>query len=1603
MGVCDSNFPDIEGGTLSMTVASRVALRGAVFALVVALSISSRTRGQTVINIPPSNPITSAGAGVTVNVLPGGQLTSTFTTQAGGTLNVNGGSTGIVISQSGGVVNLLDGTINALSVDSGSSVTVTGGLVADQIYSYSAVQMSGGRVGTVYMSPTAGSAAVITGGAIENLRGSTGASIELVGVDFEIDGVPVSGLNNVGDSVQVNLPTNSNLSLSSVLTGTLADGRAFGHNQWSNVIQNGVLTLRRSAAPTAPTAGDIHVTTTSALEWVGAGQNVIVESGGQLPEHFRAGPGSRIQIDGGRVEDAMHAVGAAVTINSGSLGYRFDAYEGTVVDLNGGTMNGSAQFFHGSTLNVHGGVLGGATLGSGATANIYGGDIYNFNVGLGGVANVFAGENLRMSSSGASNVYGGNFSNVSMSGPTLLAGGAFPGWLDMGNATLTLEGTEFRRNGVLVSGLGNVGDMATLNNIQPWDVIHGVLRDGTSFVLTERTLAQLPNSIKLVQSAPTTGPTTISVPNDPAPLGIRSGQSLTLSAGGKLAENFTAGWGSSLTITDGQVEGNLKAIGANIQMTGGSLGSAHLFATQMSIAGAASWGDLNIFPSSTVNIGPDASSSGGTVRVYEGAQLNVSGGGVGALESYAGSVVNVSGGTLQGGIANGSQISVSGGEVHGMSLYSQSEINATGGWIEHVNLQEGSSALVAGASVERLMVWTGTEARIDSGNVGALFTTGSVELRGGALGDNQEWGGVMDVYGSDFQVDGVPVAGLGAPGDSALFQYAAGSMFTGTLSDGTPFAITTNDNSAIVSTGAAVRLVLTPPTSLPPVIDVPTQPAPYGARAGQTVIVRDGGALGANFVAGHDSVVTIEGGDVGDNFEAERSQVTMSGGTVGQRMDVFGGAVMTVSGGDIGTEWAVMPGGRLDVSGGTLQNQGRIYGGTLNVSGGSIGHSLEARDGAVVNISGGTISSEFEVYSGSHVNVSGGDVGSNFHLESGVSANITGGRLREFEPRAGSSVSISGGQIDSISPRSGSMVNIHDGAFADSFDNATGATTKLFGVDFEVNGTAVPGLGAVGSEVTLTLATNQLLTGTFEGGTPLSFLSSEGEALRTVRLVQSAPPAVGPANISVSNASALTGARGGQTVTVASGGSLGANFHAGRGSTINLDGGSIGANLEAYHATVNIASGQVGNNLDAFAGSQINVQGGQVGLGLDAYAQSTVNLSGGTISTVNARSGSAINVSGGKLSSLAASSGSTTVWNGGVLPGMSVSSGASLTIRGFNFELNGVPLAGLGNVGDMLPLDVASGGLLTGVLEDGTAVVLNRRSQTGPTIANGTLKLMRSANTGNLAPSYQAVASSTAPFAIGAGQTLELQPQGTLAPDFIAGPQSVVSMLGGSMGTRFTALDADVLIRGGNVGAQFTALKGTEVEVLGGTIASGFSIYGGAHASIYGGSFQQTGFAFLSGSTVDLYGSNFKLNGQTIAGLDAIGNMVTVTERGTQFVLTGTLANGTALNIRLLLAADHGGIAPFSGISSDATLRLRRLDQAPLPGDFDGNGIVDGADLLSWQRTGSSAVGLAKWRGSMGLANAGAASGSVPEPGGVSLAIATLGCVFVVRRRRKAA
>jgi hypothetical protein len=70
----------------------------------------------------------------------------------------------------------------------------------------------------------------------------------------------------------------------------------------------------------------------------------------------------------------------------------------------------------------------------------------------------------------------------------------------------------------------------------------------------------------------------------------------------------------------------------------------------------------------------------------------------------------------------------------------------------------------------------------------------------------------------------------------------------------------------------------------------------------------------------------------------------------------------------------------------------------------------------------------------------------------------------------------------------------------------------------------------------------------------------------------------------------------------------------------------------------------------------------------------------------------------------------------------------------------------------------------------------------------------------------------------------------------------------------------------------------------------------------------------------------------------------------------------------------------------------------PLEGDFNGDGVVDGADFLAWQR--DPGVGdLTAWTQNFGETAGGAGASNIPEPNGLLL-IATCGMVVLVCRRR---
>jgi len=105
--------------------------------------------------------------------------------------------------------------------------------------------------------------------------------------------------------------------------------------------------------------------------------------------------------------------------------------------------------------------------------------------------------------------------------------------------------------------------------------------------------------------------------------------------------------------------------------------------------------------------------------------------------------------------------------------------------------------------------------------------------------------------------------------------------------------------------------------------------------------------------------------------------------------------------------------------------------------------------------------------------------------------------------------------------------------------------------------------------------------------------------------------------------------------------------------------------------------------------------------------------------------------------------------------------------------------------------------------------------------------------------------------------------------------------------------------------------------------------------------------------------------------------------------------------------ATFGTYFSVAGAVGGANYKLTSLLTSGQAGDFDGDGDVDGADFLTWQRGGSpsplSPGDLATWKANFGAAvtvNAAASVGAVPEPTALFSAMVALCGLGVWRSRR---
>lgn len=119
---------------------------------------------------------------------------------------------------------------------------------------------------------------------------------------------------------------------------------------------------------------------------------------------------------------------------------------------------------------------------------------------------------------------------------------------------------------------------------------------------------------------------------------------------------------------------------------------------------------------------------------------------------------------------------------------------------------------------------------------------------------------------------------------------------------------------------------------------------------------------------------------------------------------------------------------------------------------------------------------------------------------------------------------------------------------------------------------------------------------------------------------------------------------------------------------------------------------------------------------------------------------------------------------------------------------------------------------------------------------------------------------------------------------------------------------------------------------------------------------------------------------------------------------TGIVNPGATPGLNLdALPHMHMELDPSTFTSAPYTVEWQNLQLiAASPGDFDGNGLVDGADALLWQRGrypfNSSFFNLDDFKANFGAGGATAAIGVIPEP--AAAVLIALGVFGIVSRRR---
>ncbi len=407
-----------------------------------------------------------------------------------------------------------------------------------------------------------------------------------------------------------------------------------------NVFDGGLVSTLINAGASNTTSTDIEV-------------NI---EGGRMSLGPRAFPGSTININGGTVGDGLEAFWAStvninggvvgddfvahpdstISMTGGTVGDRFDLNTTVPMTVSGGTIGNSFDVFPDSRIEVTGGILG---------------DLFRVRGdGLALISGGIVGDSFTVRSGGTAAITGGSFGERF---------GTAPG------SRARFIGGEFLLDGQAIAGLGS-GNPVMGVNLPPASILTGRLADGSVVVLSSSDGDVIADgTLQLAPVALPPQPSVINAPNDPAPKGLTSGQTLNLADGAVLGRNFAA-VGATINIAGGEIGSNFEVVDSLVSITGGSVGEGmDVFSgSTVNISGGLVGDGLSALHGSTVNIGDTAevgstfAYAGGTVNLTggsiglastakDGGTFNISGGALGLLfTAEPGSVVNIDGGTM---------------------------------------------------------------------------------------------------------------------------------------------------------------------------------------------------------------------------------------------------------------------------------------------------------------------------------------------------------------------------------------------------------------------------------------------------------------------------------------------------------------------------------------------------------------------------------------------------------------------------------------------------------------------------------------------------------------------------------------------------------------------------------------------------------------------------------------------------------------------------------------------------------------------------------------------------------------------------------------------